>query len=167
MDKKARDFVFASLMLLVGIYVIYESGNMLERAARPPYRITTFGISPAMLPLVLGCGLILFCLFQLAAACRGGGENSPARHLATASRRFVAALGDKDVISMIVCSVIMFVYTFFVVGRVPYWLGSTLFLIVLTGYLRASRWRTILLVSGASVALIILLFQTIFRTTLP
>ncbi len=167
MEKKTKDCVFALGLLALGAYVIYESWNMLGRAARPPYNVKDFSISPAMLPMVLGFGLVLFCIVLLVSALKGGGENRLSAHLSAAGQRFAHAMRQRDTISMIVSTVIMFIYTFYLIGSMPYWLGAAIFLVALMGFLRASRWYIILISSGASIALIIVLFQILFRTTLP
>jgi hypothetical protein len=63
--------------------------------------------------------------------------------------------------------VIMGLYSFFGLGDIPFWIGGAVFLIVLMAFLRASRWWVILLASGVSVGLIVLLFQVAFKTSLP
>ncbi len=167
MEKKTKDCVFALGLLIVGLYVLYESWNILGRAARPPYNIKDFSISPGMLPMVLGCGLIVFCIALLISALRSNGDSGLGKQLALAWSHFTRAIRTPDVISMIVCTCIMFIYTFFIIGSLPYWLGAALFLITLMMYLRASKMYVIVLSSGISIAVIILLFQTVFRTTLP
>ncbi len=166
MEKKTKDCVFALGLLILGMYVLYESWNILGRAARPPYNIKDFSISPGMLPMVLGCGLIIFCIALLIATLRGG-DTSLGNQLALAWNHFTRAIRTPDVISMIVSTIFMFIYTFFIIGTLPYWLGAAVFLIGLMLYLRASKVYIIVLSSGVSIAIILLLFQNVFRTTLP
>jgi hypothetical protein len=169
MDNKTKDCVFSVLLLLVGGFVVFEGLRMVGLAARPPLRIDLFRISPGMLPTVLGGGLIFFALLLLAGALRG--ETAPAsslvRHLRASSVRVGRALGDIDVKSMMASVGIMAVYTFLLVGRVPFWLGAALFLVGLMLYLRAARLWVVLLISAASIFALIMLFEKMFNTTLP
>lgn len=173
MEKKTKDCVFALGLIALGLYVIYESWNMIELASKPPFNIKQFRVSPGMLPMVLGWGLVVFSLVLLATSIRGGGMALLTSHVKTTVQRVVGALGEKDMQSMIVSTAIMFVYTFIILGlridnwQMPFWAGAMLFLILLIGYLRATKWWTILLCSGVSVALIVVLFQVVFKTSLP
>ena len=169
MDKKTKDSVFAVILIVLGVYVVWEGLAMVSRASEPPYRIEQFRNSPGMLPVVLGAGLIFFSLLLLAGALRG--ETHPVSslrtHLKTGSIRFGRALGEIDVRSMTVSVVIMAIYTFFVLGNVPFWLGALAFLAGLMLFLRAGKLWVILTASAVSVALIIILFQNFFKTVLP
>ncbi len=170
MNTKTKDCVFSVLLLFIGGFVVAEGLRMYALAANPPFRIEQFRISPGMLPTVLGVGLIVFALLLLAGSLRGEGASpatSLARHLSTSSVRIGKALGDIDVKSMIASVVIMAVYTFFILGRLPFWLSSAIFLVGLMLYLRATKWWIILAVSAGSIAALIILFEKIFGTTLP
>lgn len=169
MDKKNKDSVFAVILIIVGMYVVWEGLGMVGRAAKPPYNISHFSISPGMLPVVLGAGLIFFSLLLLMGSLRG--EAKPLAALAarikSLSLCFGRAIGEADIRSMAVSVVIMAIYTFFILGNAPFWIGAVAFLVGLMLFLRAGRPWVILTASGASVALIILLFENFFRTILP
>ena len=169
MDKKTKDCVFSVFLLLVGGYVVVEGLRMVERASKPPFKIDLFRISPGMLPTVLGGALIFFALLLLVGTLRGDGSpaSSLVRHLRTTSVRFGKALGEVDVKSMIASVVIMAVYTFFILGNVPFWLSSAIFLVALMLYLRAAKLWVIIATSGASICALIVLFEKFFGTTLP
>lgn len=168
-DKKTKDSVFAIILILVGAYVLWEGMAMVNRAAKRPYNISHFSISPGMLPVVLGAGLILFSLILLVNSLQGEAKPVAAlsARLKASSLRFGKAVGEVDVRSMAVSVVIMFVYTFFILGNVPFWIGAVVFLVGLMLFLRAGRLWVILAASGASVAAIILLFENFFKTILP
>ncbi len=173
MEKKTKDCVFALGLIALGLYVIYESWNMIELASKPPFRIEQFRVSPGMLPMVLGWGLVLFSSVLLATSIRGGGMALLGSHVKTAIQRIVGSFRNRDMQSMMISTVIMFVYTFVILGlrignwQMPFWAGAILFLLMLIGYLRATKWWTILVCSGVSVALIVLLFEVVFKTSLP
>ena len=169
MEKKTKDCVFSLVLILLGSYVVHEGLAMVERASKPPYNIDSFSISPGMLPTILGAGLILFSLLLLFNTLRGEAKVASAlvTHLKTSSVRFGRALGEVDVRSMIASVVIMAIYTFGILGRVPFWVGAILFLAGLMLFLRASKPWVIFTASGASVLAIVLLFVNFFKTTLP
>lgn len=169
MNKKTKDCVFSVLLIVFGCFVVYESLAMVERASKPPFNISNLSVSPALLPLLLGCGLIFFSLLLLVNVLRGEQRAASALfgHLRTSSVRFGRALGETDIRSMIVSVVIMAIYTFGVLGRVPFWLGAFLFLAVLMLFLRAGKLWAILAASAFSVAAMVVLFETFFKTTLP
>lgn len=170
MDKKTKDIVFSLFLAAFGVFVVAEGMRMVNRASKPPYNIELFRVSPGMLPVVLGLALLFFTALMLINTLRqgpGGPGDSLGAHLAIAGKRVLAALREADTISMIAASVIMFAYTFFLLGEVPFWIGAVAFLVILMSYLRAAKLPKILLVSGVSVAFIILLFQIFFKTTLP
>lgn len=169
MDTKSKDTVFSVILIALGAYVLWEGTGMVARASRPPFNITHFRISPGMLPVMLGGALIFFSLLLLIGSLRG--QSRPlqilAARLKSAAASFRCALGEADMQSMIVSVIIMAVYTFIILGRVPFWLGSVAFLVGLMLFLRAGRLWVIVAASGASVALIIVLFENFFKTILP
>lgn len=170
MNNKTKDCVFSVVLAALGIYVLVEGLRMVVRASKPPYNIDAFRISPGMLPVVLGLALLVFTGLLLVRTLRGANDEpagSLVMHLRAASVRFRAALGEANVKTTVVSTVIMFIYTFFVVGEVPFWIGGFLFLVALMWYLRATRLWVIVVTSGTVVALTVLLFQVFFKTTLP
>lgn len=62
---------------------------------------------------------------------------------------------------------IMALYTFVLLSFLPFWLSSLIFMIILMLYLKAESPVKILVISGGAVALIVLLFQVLFRVPLP
>lgn len=169
MDKRNKDSVFAVIFMMVGMYVVWEGLGMVDKAAKPPYNISHFSISPGMLPVVLGAGLLFFSLLLLIGSLRGDAKPFAvlAARIETLSLRVRHAIGEADVRSMTVSVVIMAIYTFLILGNAPFWIGAMTFLVGLMLFLRAGRLWVILTASGASVALIILLFENFFRTILP
>lgn len=169
MNKKSKDSVFAVFLILLGAYVVYEGMNIVNRASKPPFNISSFSISPGMMPVILGAALVVFSFLLLVVTLRGEKRplSSLASHLKVTSLRFGQAVGEIDVLRMIGSMALMFVFTFFIVGNVRFWLGACLFLVVLMLYLRASKPWVVLIASCVSVALIVLLFEGFFSTSLP
>jgi hypothetical protein len=99
------------------------------------------------------------------------GEKHPAKafaqHITTFSTRFVAALQTPGILKMIGGVAIMAVLTFLMMGRIPFWIGGTLFMFATMLFLRATKWWKSLLSSIIVMAAMVLLFQVAFGTTLP
>ncbi|MFA6688999.1 MAG: tripartite tricarboxylate transporter TctB family protein [Sphaerochaetaceae bacterium] len=169
MENKTKDTVFSIIMMLLGGYVVIESVRMARKAASPPYNITTLSVSPAFLPVILGIALIVFSVILLIMSLVG--EKHPAKafaqHITTFSTRFVAALQTPGILKMIGGVAIMAVLTFLMMGRIPFWIGGTLFMFATMLFLRATKWWKSLLSSIIVMAAMVLLFQVAFGTTLP
>lgn len=169
MDKTTKNSLFCVILVLLGGYVVYEGMNIVDRASKPPFNIKDFSISPGFFPVVLGIALIIFSCVLLIINLKD--ESSPLRalytHLQTSSRAMDNALCEPDTLRVIVCVGIMFVYSFFFLGQVPFWIGAFLFLVVLIRFLRASKLWIIALTSGLTVYGIVVLFQDFFSTALP
>ncbi|NBK25882.1 MAG: hypothetical protein EOM68_28190, partial [Spirochaetia bacterium] len=74
---------------------------------------------------------------------------------------------DTDIRLMVIGMLIMGLYAYFLIGLLPYWLSSVLFLIALMAFLRAAKLWKIILISILSVGLVIVLFQVVFNVSLP
>lgn len=169
MDKKTKDCAFAAGLILFSLYVLYEGLNIIERASKPPFNIKSFGISPGMMPVVLAVALFAFSGILLFYTLRGE-TNIPAaffRHLRAAVVGAGRAVRVPAVRRMAGGMLIMGLYSFFGLGDIPFWIGASIFLVVLMGFLRASKPWVIVIASGTSVALILVLFQILFKTSLP
>ncbi|MCL2001119.1 MAG: tripartite tricarboxylate transporter TctB family protein [Planctomycetes bacterium] len=179
MDKKTKDCALCASLFLVAAYALCEGFRLVTLAQKPPFRIAAFRVNPGMLPVILGGLLLFFTGVLLFNTLRH--EPRPLAaffdSLKTSCRSMAAALGNPDFISMLVSVTLMFIYCFGVLGRAPFWFGAIAFLLVLMTYLktsdqmfrffRATNFGVIVFTSVASVTAIILLFVTIFRTSLP
>ena len=166
MNAKAKDSVFAVGLILLGAYIIWESRNIIILASKPPFNIKDFSISPGMLPIVLGSLLVVFSIIMLITSLIGPGT-SFIGHFREASQAFRKALGEVDVVRALACVEAMAIYTFALLGTIPFWAGAFLFLVFVMVILRSARIWTIVLTSGIVITLIVLLFEGFFRTSLP
>jgi hypothetical protein len=74
---------------------------------------------------------------------------------------------DTDIRMMVGGMAIMAIYAFLLIGLLPYYLASLIFLIALMLFLRASTIVKSIIISIAAVGLVILLFQYGFNVSLP
>ena len=74
---------------------------------------------------------------------------------------------DPNSFRMLVGVVLMALYTFVLLGLLPFWLSTFLFMLLLMYFLEAGSLVKIVSVSLVVTILIIFLFQVCFRVPLP
>lgn len=169
MNKKAKDFIFSFVLLAVAVYVFVGGLRIYFEAAAIPYRITEFRLSPAFLPVVLGLALC-FCAILLCLQSLSGVEDKVSEAKAywgqfRASLKSLAS--NKNFLSMVGGTCIIFLYTFILVGLLPYAVASFVFLVALMLFLQATKPVKVVIISAVVVGLILLLFRVAFRAALP
>lgn len=164
MDNKQKDFIISLALVALGVYATVGGVDIYRRAARPPYNITSLGISPGLLPIILGSLLLILSLILFFKSLK---ESSFIGRASTLALWLKSAAKNSDIQMMVGGMVIMAIYSFLLVGLLPYWIVSTLFLIALMSFLRASKFLTIIMVALIAVGLVILLFQVGFNVSLP
>lgn len=164
MEMKQKDFNISLVLVGLGLYTTIEGVRMYRKAARPPYNIEQFSISPGFIPTVLGAMLLILSIVLLAKSIKGTGFRTQLSDLLAWSKQ---AIHDTDIRLMVIGMVIMAVYSFFLIGLLPYWLSSVLYLIALMAFLRATKVWKIILISFFAVGLVIVLFQVVFNVSLP
>lgn len=169
MDKQAKDFIFSIVLIAVGVFALVGGIDIVNRAAQPPYRITTFSISPGFFPVVLGATLILCSILLWIQSLKGkGGLKAACKdNWGQFCTWFKPAVTSKNTITMTIGAVIMAVYSFLLVGWLPHWLASFIFLVGIMLFLKAAKWWKVLIISAGAVGLVIILFQICFHAALP
>lgn len=169
MDEKSKDFIFSFVLIALGLFVTLSGVAMYQEAKLPPYSVESFALSPGFMPTILGIALTACSVILLLQSLRGKGSFADA--FRDNARQFAAwvkpAFRSKDAFMMGVGILMMFVYSYFLVGLLPYWVASLIFLMALMFFLRAARWWKIILISLAAVGIIIFLFQFCFHAALP
>ena len=169
MNNKIKDTVSSVFFMILGGYVVGAGIKMYHTAAEAPYNVTKLSISPALLPLVLGIGLLVLSIILLVNSLKGEkniGSEFVSRFKIWGKSTF-AALKTSEVQHMIGGLIIMAVLAFVLLGRIPFVIGGTLFMIALMLYLRSSKWWKVIIISIVSMIMIFLLFQVAFKTPLP
>ena len=157
-EKKYLDFLGGLVLLMLSVIIIIASVLMHIKSGE------AFYLSPGLMPMILGIALLFCSLFYFAESLKDGGFSA---RICETREWFHAVVSDKTTHSMAVGVIIMAVYTFLLMSFLPFWLSSLIFMIILMGYLKAESPVKILLISGGAVALIVLLFQVLFRVPLP
>jgi hypothetical protein len=169
LESKNKDFLVSLALFVLGIYVICESAGIYKYAAKAPFNIKTLNISPGFLPLVLGAALAvlsLILLFKTIAGQKGlvASLKEQGKDLA---QWFKELPKNKDFINMALGIIIMGIYSILLLKPLHFWLSSLIFLFGLMVFLHVDKIWKIGLISLGSVGAVILLFQVIFRASLP
>lgn len=157
-EKKYLDFIGGLALMLLSAAVIAASIGMHLESGEALY------LSPGLMPLILGIALLFCSAVYFAGSLKDGGVSARGREI----RQWLSETGkDRTVRSMAAGVGIMAVYTFVLMNFLPFWLSSLIFMVALMGYLKAETPVKILVISGGAVALIVILFQVLFRVPLP
>lgn len=156
-------------MFILGGYVVVEGVRMYFKAASPPYNITNFSISPALLPVILGAGLVILSIILFIKSFVGEKSFGAAfaERMGVFKSAFCAALKTDGMKRMIVGVIFMAILVFGFMGRIPFVIGGTVFMFATMLFLKATKWWKSLIYSVVAMLLIFLLFQVIFKTPLP
>ena len=167
MEKKLKDFIFSIILIVVGTYVVCEGLHIYRTAAKRPYNITVFTVSPGFLPFILGIALIFTSVLLLVSSFKGEKFKEALSARKTEFKNWTETAFNKDVLNMGIGAVIMFIHSFFLVEFLPFWAASLIFLIVMYLFLKIGKvWKAIAL-AVLIVGLIILLFKYGFGAALP
>ena len=158
MTSKKFDFASSLALILLSVYVIYESLDIYEKAKEPMY------LSPALAPLILSCALLLCSLLLFAGSIKDGGIAVRVREL---SEWFAQVKGEAATKSMLIGTIIIGIYTYFLLGALPFMAATLIFMVALMMYLKVGSFVKILIISVITVAATHGLFQELFRVPLP
>lgn len=170
MDKytKMKDFVASIVLILLSAYIITDGVRMYNDAGKVLYT------SPALIPLLLGSLLLVLSVVLLVSSSKDGGFKARGAEM---KELWKAIVSDSNTVRMLIGFAMMAVYTFLLLGNLPFWAATVIFLIALMIYLECGNelkaylnwkaWAKVIVISVVTVALIILLFQVAFRVPLP
>lgn len=158
MTSKKFDFASSTVLIITALYVIYESLDIYEQAKEPMY------LSPALAPLILGCALLLCSILLFVNSIKDGGPSARIQELAA---WFGQIKGEAATKSMLIGTIIIGIYTYFLLGTLPFMLATLIFMVALMMYLKVGSFAKILIISIITVAATHGLFQELFRVPLP
>lgn len=158
MTSKKFDFASSIALIITALYVIYESVDIYEKAKEPMY------LSPALVPFVLSVALLLCSLILFVNSVKDGGMSARVHEL---SAWFVQIKGEAATKRMLIGTIIIGIYTYFLLGELPFMVATLIFMVVLMMYLKVGSFVKILIISVATVAATHGLFQELFRVPLP
>jgi len=164
MDSKQKDFTISLVLIAVALWALIGGIGIYLKAARPPYSITRLSISPGLLPIILGALLLVLSSVLFIKSAREIGLKNGFLAIVGWGK---GAVKNSDIRSMVIGMLIMAVYGFLLIGKLPYWATALIYLVAIMVYLRASKFWKIVVISCAVVGAIILLFQVGFNVSLP
>lgn len=157
-ENKHFDFMGSIVLSVASLFIILSGYGIYEKSGELMH------VSPGLLPIILGVAMLLCSLLLFFSSLKDGGASKRVEEI----KEWIGIIFKSETtISMLVGTVIMGVYTFVLLSILPFWLASLLFMIFLMIYLNATSIVKILILSGGGVALVVLLFQVLFRVPLP
>lgn len=156
--KKMKDFISSVIMFLLSLFVILESWKIYGKAGKPMY------LSPALIPLMLGVILLFLSITLCITSLKEGGVSA---RITEWKEVWKELKEDPNTVRMLVGVVLMGLYTFVLLGMLPFWLATFLFMLLLMYFLEAGSIVQIVSISILVTGLIIFLFQVCFRVPLP
>ena len=152
---------FSAIVLLLFTAFLFQQSLLIHGDAKVPWPV-----SPALLPVFLGCCLLLCSLILLMRSCAGQNSKDLIGAILIQTREW---FGAKESDWKRICGGILLLglYIFVFIPVFEFWLSSSLFLLAIFLFLRAAAYWKIFLVTAGSVGGIIILFQKIFNVTLP
>lgn len=153
----AGDLVFSVILILLGIYVMYEAVNMRV------YR--TILDAPGLFPFVLGAILTILGVFLFLSTLKQGAREQ-LREIVNASyvKMLVRRFSFQRVV---VLTLLMAIYLFFLIGTLHFNIATFIYLVVTLVYLKATSLIRIALISAVVSVSVGYVFENFFRIPLP
>jgi putative tricarboxylic transport membrane protein len=162
------DFVTGIALICVSLYVIFESWRMPRLEHLKVHPLSVPGIVPAFIAVVL----ILFGAVLVLRSIRRGGHR-----LRLSSEGFRRILRNPGTQRLLLTAILCIGYAGFLIGTLPYWLATGLFVFVFVvlfewkrGMNGGSRKKCLLsaaLIAILSSAAITVVFERLFLVALP
>lgn len=159
MGNDARlNFISSTLLAVLSVAILVGSVNIHSNAGEPLHT------SPALLPGILGGVLLLCSLLLFRQSARGAGVRT---RLSQATSWLAELTRHPDTRTSLIGLLLMAVYTFVLIGALQFWAASLIFAIAMLVFLKALPWYWVLVISGATVGAIVVLFSVVFNVPLP
>lgn len=160
LDKNGRikDFIAGIALILLSVFVLAESRIIFVKAEKEMH------LSPALIPALLGTLLLILAIALFVGSLKDGGVRARCREMKEMLKEIKE---DPNILRMLIGLCFMALYTFVLLGLLPFWLSTIIFLVALMKYLGAGSLPRIVIISVVVTGLIIILFQVLFRVPLP
>lgn len=162
------DFITGIILILLNLYVIIESWRMprLEHLKAHPLSV------PGIVPAFIGMVLILFGIVLVIRSIKRGGHR-----IGVSLDGFRQAISKPGNQRLLLTAFLTIGYAVFLIGTLPYWLATGLFILIFVLLFEQKRgmtmvqWRrcviTAVLIATLSSAAITIVFERLFLVTLP
>lgn len=154
---KHLDFITSICLFLVSVYIVVDSWMMINSVGGPVYS------SPGLLPIIIGSMLMLCTIVLFIKSVKNVGFSGNLRAI---SEWFGPFFKDADVRSMFTGILIIAVYCFVLVPRLPFLLSSVIFMVFLMKVLNAGSYLKIILTAVSVSISLYVLFEILFKVPL-
>lgn len=152
------NFIGSIILTIFSIAVLIGSFGIYQRSDEPIHS------SPGLMPGMLGVVLLLCSILLFRQSVTGDGIKA---RMGEAKDWFLQLIKTPDTKTTLIGVALMAVYTFFLVQYLQFWVASLIFVIAMLFFLRATKWYWVLVIAGATVGGIVLLFSVVFNVPLP
>ncbi len=157
------DLIAGIVIFAVSIYVMIKSITFWHEDF-----VDVFYYSAGLTPMIIGVCLFIFSAIYIRRTLK---EHSLKECLLDIKNFSIEFVKSKNVHKALVGLVIFWIYIFLMLGKLPFWLAT---FITLSALLLFINWKKsvkqilkLLLISGVSTFMIILIFQIIFKVPMP
>lgn len=162
------DFITGIVLILISVYVIIESWHMprLEHLQVHPLSV------PGLVPAFLAAVIILFSIQIVLRSVHQGGHR-----LGITCETLRRTLREPGNQRLLVTAILTIVYAGFFIGRLPYWLGTGLFVFAFVVIFEKQKDMTraqwmrctiaAVILATTTAAAVSLAFERLFLVTLP
>lgn len=158
---RKADVIFSIVLIILGVYIIKEALKM-PVTGLPGTVEQEFYLAPGFFPVVVAVILIIMGLALLINGIRSGGKI-----LKDDLIRFIKMFRSETAIKSIIITILIIIYTIVLLGRIPFFWATFIFLASSMFFLKATSWWRIILISGIGSLLITYCFGTLARIPLP
>lgn len=153
-----KDFLSSIVLILLAGFVLFESRTIYLKSGKEMY------VSPALIPILLGSLLMILAVALLVNSLKDGGVSARCKEM---KETWSAIVSDPNTKRMLIGLAFMVLYTFILLGRLPFIASTIIFMVLLMKYLGAGSWPKIVGISVVITILIYVLFEVCFRVPLP
>jgi len=158
-DKQTHfDFVTSIVLMLLSVALIVGSYRMGVEVGGDMYA------SPGMLPMVLAVLLLFTSILLFKRSIQASGI---AKNMSEFVSWFNHFRQSRKCREFMTGGLILALYTFVLAPRLPFWLSTSIFMLVLMGVLKATSIVKSLMITGLVVGSVYGVFQMIFHVPLP
>ena len=159
MDKQTHfDFVTSIVLMFLSAALIVGSYRMGVEVGGDMYA------SPGMLPMVLAVLLLLTSILLFKRSIQANGIAKNVSEFVSWFDRFRQSRMCRE---FMVGGLILALYTFVLAPRLPFWISTSIFMVLLMGILKATSIIKSILITALVVGSVYGVFQMIFHVPLP
>ncbi|MCM3660982.1 tripartite tricarboxylate transporter TctB family protein [Georgenia satyanarayanai] len=157
-NEPKLNFISSTVLSILSIAILAGSVSIYVASGEPLHA------SPALVPGMLGGVLLASSLLLLRQSV---GRDGLRARVSEAQAWLVGVARHPDTRTMVIGLLLMAIYTFVLIQLLQFWVASLIFTVAVLAFLRAARWYSVLVIAGATVGGIVVLFSVIFNIPLP